>query len=140
MKLANLIPLLLAVAILPTSGAFADPAADGKICTSLGKVHALRDHQLYRVTLQSIDGHLSVRRTDSCMRISAGKHVIGLTADIEGAAFPRRRQPRGAMREMKLPIEIEAGRTYTLAAQLDDRYEASWIPVVERVELWANAN
>jgi hypothetical protein len=29
MKLANLIPLLLAVAILPTSGAVADPAADG---------------------------------------------------------------------------------------------------------------
>lgn len=115
----------------------AEAAEQGKVCSSLGKVHANRERALFPVQLQSIDGKLSSRRTENCLMLDVGKHELGLTAATEVVAFPRRRTPRGALKEMKLPIEIEANRTYTLAAQLDDRYEASWIPVIERVELWS---
>lgn len=117
----------------------AQAAGQGKVCTTLGKVHASRERALYPVQMQSIDGQLSARRSDACIMLDAGKHVLGLTAATEVVAFPRRRTPLGALKEVKLPIDIEAGHTYTLAAQLDDRYEASWIPVIERVEVWAES-
>lgn len=119
----------------------ADPAVasgQGKVCSSLGKVHAVRESALYPVEMQSIDGKLSARRGNSCIMLGAGKHVLGLTAATEAVAFPKRRMPRGAFKEVPYTIEIEAGHTYTLAAQLDDRYEASWIPIVERVDVWTN--
>jgi hypothetical protein len=114
----------------------AEAADQGKVCSTLGKVHASRERALYPVEMQSIDGQLSTRRGDSCIMLEAGKHVLGLTAATESVTFPRRRTALGALKEVKLPIEIEAGHTYTLAAQLDDRYEGSWIPVIERVEVW----
>lgn len=119
--------------------ALAHAAEQGKVCTSVGKVHASRERALYPVEIQAIDGQLSARRGNNCVMLDAGTHVLGLTAATEVVAFPRRRMPLGALKEVKLPIDIEAGRTYTLAAQLDDRYEATWIPVIERVELWARA-
>ncbi len=114
----------------------AQAADQGKVCSTLGKVHASRERALYPVEMQSIDGKLSSRRGDNCIMLDAGEHVLGLTAATEVVAFPRRRTALGALKEVKLPITIEAGRTYTLAAQLDDRYEATWIPVIERVEVW----
>lgn len=131
--------LFLAVCALATA-VFADAASEksqqAKVCTTLGKVHAQRDQQLYAVAFQSIDGQLSTHRSDSCIMLSAGEHVLGLISGTEAAAFPRRRQPLGALKEQSLKLQVEPRRTYTVAAQLDDRYEASWIPVVQRVELW----
>ena len=128
--------LLALVVAMPAAAKPREPTA--KICTTLGKVHAQRDRQLYTVIFQSLDGRLMARRGDSCLRVPAGKHVLGLTANIEGAIFPRRRMALGALKEQQLPMSIEANRTYTIAAQLDDRYQGSWIPVVERVELWGD--
>ena len=108
-----------------------------KVCTTLGKVHAQRDRQLYTVVFQSLNGRLMARRGDACIQVSVGEHVLGLTANVEGAIFPRRRVALGALKEQKLPLTIEPNRTYTIAAQLVDRYQGSWIPVVQRVELWA---
>lgn len=135
---ANLIPSLLAAALLggPAASVAADGVEQAKLCSTLGKVHAQRDRQLYAVGFQSIDGQLTTHRGDRCIMLPAGKHVIGLVSHTEVAAFPNRRQPRGAYKEQKLELDVEPGRTYTLAAQVDDRYQASWIPVVQRVEVW----
>jgi hypothetical protein len=108
----------------------------GKVCSTLGKVHAQRDRQLYAVGFQSINGQLTTHRSDRCIMLPAGKQVIGVVSYTEVAAFPQRRQPRGAYKEQELELEIEPGRTYTIAAQIDDRYKASWIPVVQRIEVW----
>ncbi len=139
MKLKLLsIPLVLALAAAnPLSAAGLESGyTEAKVCSTLGKVHAQRDRQLYAVGFQSIDGQLTTHRSDRCIMLAAGKHVIGLVAGTEVAAFPQRRQPRGAYKEQPLELEIESGRTYTVAAQIDDRYEASWIPIVQRVEVW----
>lgn len=139
MKLKLLsIPLVLVLAATSPLSA-AEPESGhtrAKVCSTLGKVHAQRDRQLFAVGFQSIDGQLTTHRSDRCIMLPAGKHVIGLVAGTEVAAFPQRRQPRGAFEEQLLELDIEAGRTYTVAAQVDDRYKASWIPVVQRVEIW----
>lgn len=134
----SIVATLLLVAALanPVMAVEADPVEQAKVCTTLGKVHALRDRQLYTVAFQSIDGQLSARRSDACIMLTAGEHVLGLVSATEVAAFPRRRAPRGAQQEQTLALTVEPRRTYTIAAQLDDRREASWIPVVQRVELW----
>lgn len=111
-------------------------ADQARICSTLGKVHAQRDRQLYPVSFQSLDGRLSTHRADSCITVTAGQHVLGLTSRTEFAAFPIRRAPKGSLKEQQLPLLVEARRTYTIAAQLDDRYQASWIPVVQSVQLW----
>ena len=135
MKTAPLFCLLVCAVVFPPSAA-AEKSQQAKVCTTLGKVHAQRDQQLYAVSLQSIDGQLSARRGDPCIMLDPGEHMIGMTSGTEVAAFPRRRQPQGALKEQQLKLTIEPRRTYTVAAQMDDRYEASWIPVVQRVELW----
>lgn len=135
MKAAILFSLACCTA-LACQPAFCEKSQQAKVCTTLGKVHAQRDQQLYAVSLQSIDGQLSAHRGDSCIMLEPGEHVIGMTSGTEVAAFPRRRQPQGALKEQQLKLTIEPRRTYTLAAQVDDRFEASWIPVVQRVELW----
>ena len=135
MKTAPLLCLLLC-ALLFSPAAAAEKSQQAKVCTTLGKVHAQRDQQLYAVSLQSIDGQLSAQRGDSCIMLSPGEHVIGMTSGTEVAAFPRRRQAQGALKEQQLKLTVEPRRTYTVAAQLDDRHEASWIPVVQRIEVW----
>jgi hypothetical protein len=132
------IPLVLVLAAAsPLSAAESESAhTRAKVCSTLGKVHAQRDRQLFAVGFQSIDGQLTTHRNDRCIMLPAGKHVIGLVAGTEVAAFPQRRQPRGALEEQLLELDIEPGRTYTVAAQVDNRYKASWIPVVQRVEVW----
>lgn len=120
----------------PGAAADAAQADQARICSTLGKVHAQRDRQLYPVSFQSLDGRLSTHRADSCITVTAGQHVLGLTSRTEFAAFPIRRAPKGSLKEQQLPLLVEARRTYTIAAQLDDRYQASWIPVVQSVELW----
>lgn len=129
---------LMAVAALVVAPSLAAETGSqkAKVCSTLGKVHAQRDRQLYEVGFQSINGQLTTHRSDRCIMLPAGKHVIGLVSYTETAAFPQRRQPRGAYKEQPLELEVEPGRTYTVAAQVDDRYEASWIPVVQRVEVW----
>lgn len=134
---ANLILTLAAAALLAGPAvSMASGTEQAKLCSTLGKVHAQRDRQLYAVGFQSIDGQLTTRRSDRCIMLPAGKHVIGLVSHTEVAAFPNRRQPRGAYKEQTLELDVEPGRTYTLAAQVDDRYQASWIPVVQRVDVW----
>ena len=135
MKIAPMFYMLLcALAFQPACAS--EKSQQAKVCTTLGKVHAQRDRQLYAVSLQSIDGKLSAQRDDPCVMLSPGEHVIGMTSGTDVAAFPRRRQAQGALKEQQLKLMIEPRRTYTVAAQVDDRFEASWIPVVQRVELW----
>lgn len=127
---------LASCAMAVSQPAMSEKSQQAKVCSTLGKVHAQRDRQLYAVSLQSIDGQLSAHRSDPCIMLDPGEHVIGMTSGTEVAAFPRRRQPQGALKEQLLTLQVEPRRTYTVAAQLDDRYAASWIPVVQRVELW----
>ncbi len=136
MKSASLVCLLVCALVSLQAASASERSQQAKVCTSLGKVHAQRDRQLYAVSLQSIDGQLSARRGDPCIMLSPGEHVIGMTSGTEVAAFPRRRQPQGALKEQQLKLTVEPRRTYTVAAQLDDRHEASWIPVVQRIEVW----
>lgn len=136
MKSVTMLSLALCAMAVAQPAAASEPSQQAKVCSTLGKVHAQRDRQLYAVSLQSIDGKLSAHRGDSCITLSPGEHQIGMTSGTEAAAFPRRRQPQGALKEQFLKLQVEPRRTYTVAAQLDDRYEASWIPVVQRVELW----
>ncbi len=138
MKTQSIIAALALALMLsaPLSASESTSAQKAKLCSTLGKVHAQRDRQLFAVGFQSINGQLSTHRGDRCIMLPAGKHVIGLVSYTESAAFPNRRQPRGAYKEQPLELEIEPGRTYTLAAQVDDRYEASWIPIVQRVDVW----
>lgn len=136
MLMTTVLALALAAAAPLAVAESASGHTKGKVCSTLGKVHAQRDRQLYAVGFQSIDGRLTTRRSDRCIMLPAGKHTLGLVAGTEVAAFPQRRQPRGALEEQPLELDIEPGRTYTIAAQVDDRYQASWIPIVQRVEVW----
>ena len=129
---------VLALCLLLPLGTLAAEEESGKarVCTTLGKVHAQRDRQLYVVQIQSIDGRQLAQRGQPCINIAAGEHTLGLTADVQGAGFPKRRNAQGGLREQKLTVEIQPRHTYYLAAQLDDRYEESWVPMVERVKAW----
>lgn len=134
---ATAIPLLvLGLLLAPASPAAEEEAGKARVCTTLGKVHAQRDRQLYAVEIQSLDGRLLARRDQPCIDLPAGQHTLGLTAAVQGAGFPKRRTAQGGLREQELPMELKARHTYYLAAQLDDRFEESWIPMVERVEAW----
>lgn len=74
MKTAPLLCLLLCAAVFPPAAA-AEKSQQAKVCTTLGKVHAQRDQQLYAVALQSIDGKLSAQRGNPCIMLSPGDHV-----------------------------------------------------------------
>jgi hypothetical protein len=128
--------LLTVALMLPYAAQAAEDTGKARVCTTLGKVHAQRDRQLYAVEIQSIDGRNLAQREQPCINIAAGEHTLGLTASVQGTGFPKRRTAQGGLREQKLTVEIKARHTYYLAAQLDDRFEESWIPMVERVEAW----
>lgn len=129
--------LLTLLLITPTLHAnAADVGGKARVCSTLGKVHAQRDRELFPVRVQSLDGRLLVNGDQACVEIEAGKHTLGLIAAVRGAGFRARANAQGGLKEQALPIELEARHTYTLAAQLDDRFEETWIPLVQRVEAW----
>lgn len=137
MKSTLLIALgLLAAGSLAQAG---DAPTRGKVCTTLGKVHAQRDLQLYPVSFQSINGELTPRRTDPCVMLESGKYKLGIASNPGAGAFPRSRAPRERLKEKILEIEIVAGHTYTIAAQIKDRSQVDWMPIVERDEVWNSA-
>jgi hypothetical protein len=130
---ASLLALLLT---LPVAANAAADVGKARVCTTLGKVHAQRERQLYAVEIQSIDGRHLAQRGQACIHITAGEHTLGMTAAVQGAGFPKRRTAQGGLREQKLTVEFKPRHTYYLAAQLEDRFAESWIPMVERVEAW----
>lgn len=132
---------LIAFALLMAGGLAqaGDAPTHGKVCTTLGKVHAQRDLQLFPVSFQSVNGQLTPRRADACITLEAGKYKLGIAANPSAGAFPRSRAPRERFKERTLEIEIVAGHTYTIAAQIKDRSQLDWMPIVERDEVWNSA-
>jgi hypothetical protein len=133
--------LAIALGLLLAAGAASasDAPTQGKVCTTLGKVHAQRDQRLFPVSFQAIDGKLSTRRGDACITLAAGKYVIGVAAAPSEGAFPQTRWPRHAIKEKELTLEVVAGHTYTIAAQIKDRSQVDWMPIVQSDEVWASA-
>jgi hypothetical protein len=133
--------LAIALGLLLAAGAASasDAPTKGKICTTLGKVHAQRDQRLFPVSFQAINGKLSTRRSDACITLPAGKYVIGVAAAPSEGAFPQTRWPRHAIKEKELTLEVVAGHTYTVAAQIKDRSQVDWMPIVQSDEVWASA-
>ncbi len=131
--------LAIAIGLLLAGSAAADSPGRGKVCSTLGKVHAQAEQVLFPVRVQSLNGKLSNRRDAACITLAAGKYVIGVASNPAAGAFPQGRWPRDAIKEKELELEIVAGHTYTIAAKLKDRSQADWMPIVQSDEVWASA-
>jgi len=131
--------MLMFVLVVLMQGALAQPSEAADWAWILSVPHALSGENVYKVRIEEIDG--AAQQELLRYAVPAGKHTFKVRMLLDVQWEPELAEaPRGpGWKEMEL--EVEAGKTYLLAARLDIDAPAEsqldqsyWEPFVYRVE------
>jgi hypothetical protein len=111
-------------------------SASGDSCGRISVFHvAPRSQDLYRARILSIDGTLPGPSNQETYRVSPGTHEIEVAESIDNTDLPNVYTRARRNKNHTLTLEVEAGKTYLIAAHLnrekDDRVISGdyWNPV-----------
>jgi hypothetical protein len=121
------------VALAPAVASAAPAQAATDTCGRISTFHiAPRQQRLYRARVLSIDGKLPGTARQETYRVAPGRHVLEISEDIDTQDLPdyfSRLRPRFG--RQVLEVEVEAGMTALVAAQLLDDVPAKGRPYWE---------